>query len=188
MTLHDLAVKYNSDKLYFHSYVDKMYPRIFAGMNVRRLLEIGIGYRDLMEPLVPKYHHGSSLFMWQDYFPRAIIFSCDIRKDALVNEGRIFSRVCDQSKREDLESLISAFGGNMDVIIDDGSHQHEHQIFTAGVLLPQVRSGGVYIVEDVMLDHSEALAKAIGGKVWKGDRRCDDNLVVVRKGAIRTSY
>ncbi len=187
VTLYDLAVRYNSDKLFFHSYIEWMYPQIFAGMHVRRLLELGIGYRDLMEPLVPQYTHGSSLYLWRDYFPAAEIYACDIREDVLVNETRIHSMVCDQSKTADLDRLARAYAP-WDVVIDDGSHVHEHQILTAAVLLPHVRQGGVYIVEDVMLDHSEALAKAIGGEVWKGDRRCDDNLVVCRKGAIRTSY
>ena len=36
-----------------------------------------------------------------------------------------------------------------DIIIDDGSHIEEHQIFTFGVLFPKLKPGGVYIVEDI---------------------------------------
>lgn len=177
-SLHELAEKYGVDKLHSHSYIP-FYEKLFAGRAVKRILEIGIGYEDLMKPFVPFYVHGASLRMWKELFPSAQIWSCDIREDALFHdEPSIYTLQIDQSKREDLAKLASL--GPWDVVIDDGSHQTEHQILTAEVLLPSVRPGGVYIVEDVQ--EPERVAASIPGSViHRFDKRPDDVLVVVEK-------
>lgn len=182
MTLEELAKKYSSDKLYWHSYIP-MYEKLFAGMKVRRLLEIGIGFRDLMVPFLPagvEYVHGSSVKMWEEYFPEAMIFACDIREDALVNEGRIRSMLCDQSNAFDLGIMCGAFGLQYDVIIDDGSHDYLHQKITAQLLLKYTRSS-IYIIEDVWPNKGQALADEFGGELLCGEKGRDDNMVVIRR-------
>ena len=83
-SLESLAIKYSCDKYYAHSYIP-FYTELFENMNVRRVLEIGIGYEDLMGPFVPHYVHGASLLMWNDYFQKAAIYACDIRSETLVS-------------------------------------------------------------------------------------------------------
>lgn len=178
MSLEDLARKYGCDKLSAHGYVP-FYEELFRGRTVKRLLEIGIGYRELMKPFVPHYVHGASLRMWNDFFPDAEIFACDIRQDTLINEGRIHSWVCDQSKVASLLSLAQTVGDNLDVIIDDGSHNRDDQIVTAIVLKYSLAPGGVYIVEDVQ--EPERVATAIGGTIHRFDKRPDDCLVIWHK-------
>lgn len=178
--LKPLAEKYGCDKLHSHSYIS-FYEEALSVINVSRLLEVGIGFEHLMLPFVPFYIHGASLLMWRDAFPEAEIFSCDIRPETLVNEDRIHSVVADQSDADSLKAMANGFGGNFDVIIDDGSHQREHQLLTAQVLIPYLRPGGLYCIEDVMLHNCDELAAAIGGHVWKGSKRIDDNIVWVRK-------
>jgi len=188
-----LARKYCCDKLFTHSYIP-FYEELFDGMEVKRLLEIGIGYEELMTPFVPKYIHGASLKMWEEYFPEAEIFGCDIRKDTLFNEGRIRTYVCDQSNPRSLENLITWIGEDFDVIIDDGSHVTEHQIIAARTLIPHLNhEGGVYIIEDVK-DPKE-VAHGIGSWLWMGSHLTypdiisfsprgpvwDDTLVVIQK-------
>lgn len=183
-TLMQLAEKYHSDKLYWHSYIPR-YEELFAHRNVRRLLEIGIGYKDLMQPFLPagvEYVHGSSLKMFEEYFGGADIYSCDIRTDTLINEGRIHSMVCDQSSPTDLAKLLEWSGTDLDVVIDDGSHLYEHQFITASVLLPVLKPGSLYVIEDVWNnDDGRALAKYFGGDLWQGEKGRDDNLVVIIK-------
>lgn len=186
----ELASKYCVDKLHSHSYIPA-YEELFAGRRVGRLLEIGIGYRDLMEPFVPKYIHGASLKMWNDYFEDAIIYGCDIREDTLFQSTGIRTFQCDQSDYLSLQSLIRRTGGGFDVIIDDGSHQTEHQIFTALVLLRELTLHGVYIIEDVQepkkvmaelakyADIVPFLNLSIECAVF--NKRIDDTLVVVKR-------
>lgn len=178
-TLTSLAEKYGCDKLHSHSYIP-FYEELFTGMNVRRLLEIGIGYEELMTPFVPHYVHGASLLMWEEYFPEADIFACDIRPETLVNGGRIKSVVCDQSDSVSLVSMMNTFGAfsdPFDVIIDDGSHQTEHQVHTCQLLRWHLSRKGVYVIEDVQ--EPEKVARLVGGKVHRFGKRPDDNLVVV---------
>lgn len=180
-SLHDLGEKYGVDKLHSHSYIP-LYEQLFSGREVRRLLEIGVGYEELMKPFVPFYVHGASLRMFRDFFPGAQIWGCDIRPDVLIWEPPIFCLQIDQSKREDLESLVALAeqSAPWDIIIDDGSHQTEHQILTAEVLLPTVRKGGVYVVEDCQ--RPEEIITALGcGMIHRFDKRPDDCLVVFER-------
>ncbi len=180
ITLTELAKKYGCDKFFNHSYMP-VYDRLLGSKQVRRLLEIGIGYKDMMTPFVPFYVHGASLQMWSEYWPEADIFACDIHEATLVNEGRIKSVVCDQSSPVQLLNMIGVLGGNWDVIIDDGSHQFEHQTLTAATLLPYMRKGGVYIIEDTYPDKGAELAAMFGGVLFVGTKRPDDSLVVIQR-------
>jgi hypothetical protein len=181
-SLRQLAQKYASDKLYWHSYIPK-YEELFEGLEVKRLLEIGIGYADLMKPFLPEgvsYVHGSSLYMWQEYFPDADIFACDIREDTLINRGRIRSMMCDQSDPFGLGIMCGTYGLIYDVIIDDGSHIPEHQERTAEILLTYTRPS-LYIIEDVWEENGLGLAAKFGGELWRGEKGRDDNMVVIRR-------
>lgn len=180
-TLEELAIKYNSDKHFFHSYIAGFYENAFAPMRgtATAVLEIGVGYRHLMEPLVPEYTHGSSLYMWRDYFPNAEIYSCDIRPETLINEGRIHSIVADQSSLDDLYKLLALNNGHFDVGIDDGSHVTSHQVFTARILAGHC---DLYVIEDVSEPDRVAEELAEWNPViHRFPKRNDDCLVVIRK-------
>lgn len=182
-TLKKLAEKYSSDKLHWHSYIP-MYTSLFQNLKIRSLLEIGIGYKDLMQPLLPagvEYCHGSSVKMWEEFFPEADIFACDIREDVLVNEGRIRSTTCDQSNWDDLQKLLLFCGGFPDVIIDDGSHEHLHQMYTGVFFVPYLPKGSIYVIEDVWPIPGQELATKFGGQLWQGEKGRDDNMVVIIK-------
>ena len=178
-TLTEIAVKYGSDKYYSHSYIEGFYEHEFHDRKVRHLLEVGIGYEALMKDFTPNFVHGSSLRMWAEFWPGAEIWACDVRPETLINEGRIHSMVADQSSLHDLAKLLEFCGGGWEIVIDDGSHQTEHQIFTCRTLLPCVSLGGLYIIEDVQ--EPEKVAEAVGGEIWRGTKRADDNLVICRR-------
>jgi hypothetical protein len=145
MNLKPIAAKYGSDKCTWHSY-GRIYDQLFANATVRKMLEIGIGYKGL---LAESYENGASLRMWAEYFPDSEIYGLDIRPDALVNEGRIHSFQCDQGKINSLLAAREAIGDGLDLIVDDGSHRPEHQILSAFALWPSIARGGRYVIEDV---------------------------------------
>ncbi len=178
MSLATLALRYHCDKLTRHSYIS-FYENLFADMEIGNMLEIGIGYKELMEPFAPGYVDGASIYMWRDYLPNTNIWACDIRGDILINDGRIHSFVCDQSKVEELQKLVERIGVKLDVIIDDGSHQLVDQILSARTLLPHLNLGGVYVIEDVQ--RVDELVGAIGGVPYCFGKTSDDNLVVIRR-------
>lgn len=176
MSLTKLAKKYKTDKCPPYQSFTPYYSRLFKGMEVKSLLEIGIGYPGTMSH-VPNYRVGASLRMWRDYFPKAMIWGADIRPDTMVTENRIGSVLCDQSSQESLMQMIKALG-DQDVIIDDGSHKTDHQILTAKVLLPHTKK--VYVIEDVK-EPDKILAqfpKAIVKSFLKTNPH-DDRLVVL---------
>jgi hypothetical protein len=157
-----LGAKYRTDK---HN--AKNFPQegdltsVYHGLlrdrrnEVRKVLEIGIGHtvagREGWMGTIDDYHAGASLFMWEEYFPNAEIFALDIVAEALINQGRIRSFLCDQSDENSLRGIIPTLGSDFDLIIDDGSHMAEHQILTANIFMPLLGPKGIYVIEDIHL-------------------------------------
>lgn len=100
-----------------------------------RLLEIGV-------------LSGASLLAWRAFFPFGRFFGADIDKKTHFDGGRIATRIADQSSAADLAALCSR-DGPFDVVLDDGSHQNAHQIFTFYELFPRLAENGLYIIEDI---------------------------------------
>lgn len=100
-----------------------------------RLLEIGIGA-------------GSSLPMWSQYFPKAIIFAIDIQSYPPSKIDRVTTLRLDQADRAALRKVIKKHGP-FDVIIDDGGHMMGQQQTSLGVLFPALNEGGLYFIEDL---------------------------------------
>lgn len=107
--------------------------------NVKRLLEVGVNY-------------GCSLRLWEEFFPSAEIVGLDYNQSSLFTAGRIKCFYADQSNRDSLLRAMSEAGGEFDIIVDDGSHELDHQILTANTLLPFLAPGGVFIIEDILYD------------------------------------
>ncbi len=179
-TLTELAQKYGCDKLYAHSYIE-FYTTLFEGRDVKRLLEIGIGYRGLMEPFVPFYIHGASLRMWSEYWPDAKIYGVDIRPETMFNEGNIETHIVDQMNDLDLRLLaVVCKHHSVDVVIDDGSHEPESQIKTARAIWPSMKLGSVYVIEDCR-EPDRVVMELGNGEIHRFDKRADDCLIVVRR-------
>lgn len=148
-TLEQLAKFYCTDKRSTeHNYV-QFYEFYFSrakNSNIK-LVEIGI----LEHPDKTNRPFGAaSLRMWADYFPNAEIHGIDIADLRHNRSDRIQIHVCDQS---DTEKLINIFESNNlrpNIIIDDGSHQINHQQSTLATLFKYLAPGGLYIIEDIV--------------------------------------
>jgi len=173
-------MKWHTDKCGSHSYTPYYYE-LLKDRVVRTLLEVGIGYPDLMRGIAGgDYQTGASLHMWKEFFPEAMIYGCDIEPQCMMDEDRIRTFVVDETKPEELDRMMAAIGEPLDVIIDDGSHITEHQIATARHLLPYVKQGGVYVVEDVQCPDDVLRGVGRGEKMQFG-KQCDDCLIVIRR-------
>jgi hypothetical protein len=95
---------------------------------------------------MPGYQSGASLRMWQDRFPKARVYGLD---KLLVHVPGFSTAQCDQSKPEELRVWAMRWGP-FDLVVDDGSHDPADQINTFKTLIPYVREGGLYIMEDVV--------------------------------------
>ena len=96
---------------------------------------------------------GASLALWSEYFPKAQIVGADIdieRCEILPDRCRLWQ--VDQSSHESLVNMAKHLGP-WDVIIDDGSHDPQHQRVTFEVLWPYLRPGGLYCIEDLHVNY-----------------------------------
>lgn len=137
-SLDSIGVKYGTDKSsLYHDYLD-FYERFLAPLRLEPLsiLEIGVWY-------------GASLSMWAEYFPRSRIVGVDIAPQIHKHPNpRATIEIADQANVAHLARLGQTYGP-FDLIIDDGSHMWDHQITSLRYLLPFVKPGGFYILEDL---------------------------------------
>lgn len=92
-----------------------------------------------------------SVAMWLNYFPQARVFGFDIADFSHLTTGnpRFTFIQGDAGSVGDLQRLAGSVGGEVDILIDDASHASFHQQLALRELLPRVRSGGIYIIEDL---------------------------------------
>ncbi len=141
-----LAVTHGSDKWGPHSYT-RHYEAQFQRFRDRdiALFEIGVGGYD--DPALG----GGSLRMWADYFPKAAIHALDLHEKHLqIDRVQIH-----QGSQTDAGLLraISAEAGGFDIVIDDGSHLNADVIQSFEALFPLLKTGGLYVVEDVQTSY-----------------------------------
>lgn len=137
-TLTQLCGHYPTDKCPFHHNYVEIYDMLLHPLKNRqiRLLEIGV-------------FRGDSMRLWEAYFPAAQIFGIDIVDRAQHNTSRIKTLIADQGSRDALARVIRTTGGEFDIILDDGGHRMDQQQISFGALFPTLKSGGLYIIEDI---------------------------------------
>lgn len=135
-----MAAEWGGDKGSTHSYIHKYEEWFEPKRNDKiNLLEIGVMY-------------GSSLKMWKEYFPQGQIYGMDIRPHCVkYEEDRIKIFINNATERGLTEGLLFRNGltREFDIIIDDGSHQIDDQLNTFNILFPQLKKGGIYVIEDI---------------------------------------
>jgi hypothetical protein len=146
-----------SDKYYWHRYIET-YERAFAALgDARRVVEFGV-------------LHGASIRWLAECFPRAEIIGVDILREQpeWPRDARISYRQADQADRAAARAMLRGIDGMVDLIIDDGSHVPRQQASCLVEGMARLRSGGLYILEDICTSHPLQAAFAhdsvIGGK------------------------
>jgi len=134
-----LAMKYGTDKFehgylaYYHNYLNGY------DFKLNRMLEIGC-------------HKGASLHMWNELFHGQIkIHTADIFSPGSADQDtlRKLGYVTHQGDQSDIRFLYT-INQMFDFIIDDGSHNSDHQIITfKHLFLNNLCSGGIYVIEDL---------------------------------------
>ncbi len=137
-----------------NKWVDYMpvYERYFSPFRDANptLLEIGVA-------------QGGSLDMWRAYFgPDAIICGIDIRP---VCAKRVtppnLVRIGSQDDPVFLKTVIDEIG-HPDLVIDDGSHVATDQLSCFRTLWPELKNGGLYVVEDTHTAYWEEFGGGYG--------------------------
>ena len=164
-----LAAHFKTDKWGTHRYAQH-YQRHLEHLRDQpiNLLEIGIGgYSKAGKG-------GASLRMWKHFFPNAQIYGMDIEDKSFVDEDRITTFIGDQSDPASLRAIAEKIG-QLDVIIDDGSHLSPHIVTTWHTLFPLLAPNGIYAVEDTQTSYWPE---------WQGseDRNSPDTSMALLKG------
>ncbi len=116
------------------------YRRLLTGLEREptSILEIGV-------------KGGGSTAFWKALFPGATVVGLDLNlRRWLTAEPSADGVVYLQGDQTDMAKLeeVAVRYGPFDVVIDDGSHVTDHQAGTLRCLLPHVRPGGAYVIED----------------------------------------
>jgi hypothetical protein len=193
-----LFEKYKSDKCHeiYHTYSKLYYDLLCDKKNsALNILEIGIGNKELMVPIVGQdYQEGASLKAWRDFFTKANVFGLDIDRSVLFNDNRIYCYFADQSNPEVLTKTvldINQYHGvdGFDVIIDDGSHIKDHMVCSILTLNKFLKNGGIYIIEDIKNHDVNFFANYVPDNMVKllvyigntGKAKTQDNFIVYKK-------
>lgn len=108
-------------------------------------------------------HRGASMRVWRSFFTQARIYGYDRDADHLryiesFGMPSSFLRVIDASKKESIEEVFTkdtADGELFDVILDDASHDPADQVTMMETVMPFLKPGGLFIIEDIFREHSE---------------------------------
>lgn len=162
-TLQQIGRKHGTDKHDSnHTYAGSTYLNTYERyMNEYRdlpvkILEIGV--RD-----------GCSHRMWREYFPQGTIYGIDIDPRCKQTESdRIRIFIGSQSDPIIINKVVNHAGGQFDIILDDGSHVNELTLKSFELLFPSLKSGGIYILEDMHCSYLNDLGKYIISGQWPG--------------------
>ncbi len=175
-----LKMPLQSDKGDIHSYLNT-YESILSPyrLTAKHILEIGL-------------FNGASLLLWEQYFPGTVHgIDCsetphdgmaDLRP--LIAEGTHNIHIMDGTS----ESAIQKEFGDMkwDVVIDDGSHQLEHQLQTVNIFKHRLSENGIIIIEDIQnLDKDRCIFEGLDMDVQiidlrRSKNRYDDVLIILK--------
>lgn len=160
---------YGTDKFVL-GYVHEFYAEHFEPIKdkVKSVMEIGIGYSP----------GGDSILLWHEFFSNAKIYGLDIqtrpdRPEFHIEQPRIklFTQT-DAYTQEMVNTMRDLEPDGYDIFIDDGPHTFDTMKFAIEHYLPLVKSGGVFVIEDIV-DRSwtPELCKMIDGDVKVYDMR-----------------
>lgn len=174
-----------TDKATCHSY-DGFYDEILKDYLDREisLLEIGVQF-------------GASSLLWHDLIPKSKLVLVDIKDKVHPNiwssmeKDRYNFHEMDAFNLQSVSELKSKYPDGFDIIIEDGPHTLESQIFAVQNYTPLLKEGGILIMEDIQrFEHGQMIIDLIGDIKHKSiefvdlrhiKNRYDDLLIVVKK-------
>ncbi len=152
MNLTDLADRFGSDKGSSKHRYTELYQMLFLPYRNRaiRFLEMGllIGGPEHGKSADRKTDDLPSVRMWLEYFPKAHVHGLDVSDFSWFEHERFDFHRCDMDTRENIRSAAEPMP-EFDIIIDDASHASHHQQNGFLELFSRVKSGGLYIIEDL---------------------------------------
>lgn len=170
-----------TDKNTAHCYIDMFYNTEFKRFKNKScvLVEIGVLY-------------GGSIRLWNSYFDNCVIYAadCSVYSENFVEyvkQNQNITYIVGNAYTEDFCNHIPEY----DILIDDGPHTEDSQIICLDLYLSKMKSGGIFIIEDIqnidiaynLKSHVEKhfstyIAEILDLREVKG--RYDDIMLIVR--------
>ncbi|MGH6890956.1 MAG: hypothetical protein ACREEP_01740, partial [Dongiaceae bacterium] len=138
-SLTEIADHFKTDKGSIKHDYTAVYERYFGPLRTQSglcLMEIGVAC-------------GSSLKMWSKYFHDARILGVDIRPDC-AKLCRLYPNIAIMIQN----ATLAPVEGRFDIIIDDGSHVSADIVDTFRLNWPNLKAGGLFVVEDLKCTHN----------------------------------
>jgi len=162
-----------------HYCVDKSYPNRTAALSYLQIYEMYFErFRHLPVDIVEiGVRDGASVDMWNKYFANAnSIYGVEI--DDTWWESLLKEHVHYVQGDATEPAILSKFPSEQkfDIIIDDGSHINEQIIKSFEIFYPRLKSGGVYVIEDLYNSYGRSAAAPVNVNV----NELNDGLAVKR--------
>ncbi|MCV6824828.1 MULTISPECIES: class I SAM-dependent methyltransferase [Halocynthiibacter] len=152
INLTDLADRFGSDKGSKKHRYSELYQMLFLPYRERELtfLEMGlqIGGPEHGKHADRPTTDAPSIRMWLEFFPDAHIHGLDVSDFSWFSDSRFTFHRCDMDTRENIREAMRDVS-EFDIVIDDASHASHHQQNAFLELFQKVKSGGLYIIEDL---------------------------------------
>ena len=115
-----------------------VYDHLFSQYRNKNITFVEVGARN-----------GGSLQMWRNYFGEsASIIGIDLNPSSIILRDHGFEIfIGNQSDPEFWDEFFREVG-EVDILIDDGGHSYVQQIVTTEKVLPNIKNGGLIVVED----------------------------------------
>lgn len=127
-----------SDKGMLHSYIEQYYSPRFTDLRERPLAILEIGVKQ-----------GRSVWLWRNWFKNSSIYGIDVKEES-IKTILTFDNVKGYVGNAFSEKMLSNFNDNFfDIIIEDGPHTLQTQIFAAKNWSKKLKRNGLLIIEDV---------------------------------------
>ena len=168
-TLTELFKTAQSAKYVYKSYLP-VYDEYFLPLKDTATAVLEIGILD-----------GVSLRVMRDYFTKAHIYGIEAIPHYIFQEERITTIHCSTMERDRFISLeLPPF----DIIIDDASHVITEQLFAVCGLWKYLKTGGLFIVEDIQRVEYLECFKVFNADIFDYShlgKSADDRFVIIKK-------
>ena len=135
---YDKPSKQDNKKIIAHGYA-RIYEKYLKEHKDKNLNIIELG---------SFYGNASAAFYF--YFKNSQIYSADINPDMYIYRSkRLKNFFTDTSSRSSIEKNILSRNIEFDLIIEDASHMLKDQIISLFILFKNLKSGGLFIVEEI---------------------------------------
>ena len=147
-SLDELFINFNCDKgPYFFISKEKIFSHNYSIFYKKYLNHLKEKKFTLMEL---GSHEGRSLASFFYYFPNALFIGANINPFQMKFESkRITELFVDVSSKKIIKNLSNHIEGDLDIIVDDASHNLRDIIIAFSILFKKVKKGGVYVIEDL---------------------------------------